>query len=122
MSERGSASVLAVLLAAAIALLGVVVGSWVSVVDLRHRAGAAADLAALAGAQAGLQGLDACAAADRVAAANGGALQHCVADAATVRVAVVLPGRVRVLGVGLPISATGRARAGASLTAARATP
>lgn len=108
----GSASVLvlaAVLVALVVAGATGLVGS---AVVARHRAAAAADLAALAGADVLLgraPGLP-CAAADRVARANGAVLTGCVVTAgdAVVSVAVRPAGRTATVGLAL-----GRARAGA---------
>jgi len=79
---------------AAIGLLGMLLlVTWVSVGCVHvavaaHRAGAAADLAALAGAQALRDGADACAAVGRVAARNDGRVTACSAEGADVRVTV----------------------------------
>lgn len=81
----------------------------------RHRAEAAADLAALAGAGRIGTGGDPCVAAREIAAGNGAAVRSCVVnlDAAartgTVRVVVVTSARLPVVGVR---SVTARARAG----------
>ncbi|MFN2538117.1 MAG: Rv3654c family TadE-like protein [Mycobacteriales bacterium] len=74
----------------------------------RHRAAAAADLAALAGARHLLDGT-ACTAAARVAAAQSAVLENCRLDGAAVCVEVGV--RVGVLG-----TARARARAGQSPT------
>lgn len=54
----------------------------------RRQAAAAADLAAIAGAQAALAGVDPCVRAGAVAGANGGSLRHCVVDGLEVEVQV----------------------------------
>ena len=67
-------------------------------VSARHRAEAAADLAAIAGAAAVGAGRDGCAAAARVAAANQAQVSTCVvaSDASvTVAVTVLLPPALR---------------------------
>lgn len=92
--DEGSATVwtlgLAVLMMAfvySVLLVCVAVGA-------RHRAEAAADLAALAGASAAQAGDDGCAAAARVATANVALLSRCVVGTdrtVTVEVQIVLP-------------------------------
>jgi secretion/DNA translocation related TadE-like protein len=76
----------------------------------RHRAEAAADLAALAGAAAVLDGpAVACVEADRVALANGGRLSRCLVAGEVIEVEVA---RVLPLGRLGRWTAVGRARAG----------
>ena len=72
----------------------------------RHRAGAIADLSALAAA-GGSPGPEACARARRVARANAGRLTSCqiLADGSVLV-------QIELLGSGLPIPARGTARAG----------
>lgn len=95
--DRGSATVWAVLI---VALLCVSAGVLLAVghaLTARHRAGAAADLAALAAADHALDGRTAaCAFADRVAAAQGARLLRCavVGEVADLTVSVG-PARVR---------------------------
>lgn len=100
--------VCAVVWAAAVTLV-VVGGATVA----RHRAGAAADLGALAAAQALLSGRsDPCAAAALVAGAQGARVVECVVEAQSVRVVA----EVRAHAGRLPLpAAQGRARAGRSL-------
>lgn len=84
--------------------------SLASAVLASHRARAAADLAALAGAAMLMRGeraSTACESAARVAAANHGRVQQCVASGAEVRVSVAVHAGVRGLG-----TATASARAG----------
>ena len=88
--QRGSTSVLGLAVAGALVALCLVLAVVVAAVDVRHRAGAAADLAALAGAQAWVHGGQACTTADRVAAANGGRLTRCALTGTAVWVAVVV--------------------------------
>ena len=107
-AEEGSATVLATVLIGALtatAVLALVAGSVL--VDHR-RAQAAADLAALAGATALQEGADGCAAAGRLARANGAVLKTCRTTAATVLVEVVVDtGFADLVG-----TITARARAG----------
>ncbi|MBB3083445.1 Rv3654c family TadE-like protein [Geodermatophilus sabuli] len=109
--ERGSATVWVVALAGALAAIGVAAVLVGSAVVGRHRATGAADLAALAAAEHAVRGrADPCAAAARVADANGARLTGCGVDgAAVVEVAVVVPVRLGPLGVR---EAAARARAG----------
>jgi secretion/DNA translocation related TadE-like protein len=107
-SETGSAAVYAVLLlvlVSAAAGLTVAAGAALAV---RHRAGAAADLAALATADHALEGAAACRHAAAIAAANGARLVRCAisGEVADVLVEVRLPQRL-----GLPaVHARARAR------------
>jgi secretion/DNA translocation related TadE-like protein len=110
--ERGSATVW--LLGAMLAICAICAG-WITVAkaDLsRQRAEVAADLAAIAGAQAASSGdASPCAAAAGIALRNGGRLAACVvsgADSAEVSVAVT----VEVSG---PMPAHAAARAGAAV-------
>ncbi|HEV7212893.1 MAG TPA: Rv3654c family TadE-like protein [Blastococcus sp.] len=111
MDERGSATVWVLLLAGLIAVLGaagvLVGGAFVG----RHRAAAAADFAALAGAGRAVVGdRSACATAADVASANGASLRSCrLLPGAVVDVSVTVPVRLGPLGV---LQAAGRARAG----------
>jgi secretion/DNA translocation related TadE-like protein len=109
--ERGSATVWVVALAGLLAALGtagVLVGA--AVVG-RHRATAAADLAALAGAaRAVVADPAACSVAAGIAAANGAELEECSAGpGAIVDVRVSVPVRLGPLGT---TRARARARAG----------
>ncbi|WP_306318535.1 MULTISPECIES: Rv3654c family TadE-like protein [unclassified Streptomyces] len=78
-SDRGSATVW---VAVAMAAVGVVFGAVLAMgqaVEARHRAGAAADLAALAAADHWTEGRTrACALAERVARAQGAGVVRCV--------------------------------------------
>lgn len=80
----------------------------VGVITTHRRAQTAADLAALAGAQARQRGDDACAAATRVAGANGARLGSCRLAGHDVLVAVVVAAPV----VGTDVELPARARAG----------
>lgn len=116
--ERGSGTVFALGMALVLALAAAAAVLVGQVTTMRHRAEAAADLAALAGAQTQRDGGDGCATADRIAAANGGLLRSCVVGtpavgdpAAAGRVLVQVTVRATVLG-GRTLTAVGVARAG----------
>ncbi|MGY1855129.1 Rv3654c family TadE-like protein [Modestobacter sp. SYSU DS0290] len=110
-AERGSATIWVVALAGLLAAVGVAAVLVGAAVVGRHRATAAADLAALAAAGAAVLGDPAaCSVADQVAAANGAVVASCaVGVGAVVEVHVSVPVRLGPLGV---IDAPGRARAG----------
>jgi secretion/DNA translocation related TadE-like protein len=110
-AERGSASVWVLALAGVLALIGLAVALVGLAAVARHRATAAADLAALAAAGGAVEGeADPCAGAATVAVANGASLRTCTVDPAAVAdVAVVVPVDLGPLGVR---EATARARAG----------
>ncbi|SDC43347.1 helicase/secretion neighborhood TadE-like protein [Geodermatophilus telluris] len=109
--ERGSATVWTVALAGVLVAVGLAAVLVGAAVVARHRAGAAADLAALAGAARAVAGDPAaCDTAGEVARANGAALTACtVADGAVVAVTVEVAVR---LGPLASRTAQGRARAG----------
>ena len=90
--ERGAATVLAVALSGLLLLLGSALAVMAAMVADHRRAQASADLAALGGATALARGQDACAAAARVAQANGGRLRSCEVNGLDVEVAVSVPG------------------------------
>ncbi|WP_245727563.1 Rv3654c family TadE-like protein [Streptomyces vietnamensis] len=76
--DRGAATVWAAFAACALCVVFGVVLALGQAVGARHRAGGAADLAALAAADRALWGeAEACAAASRVAAAQGAELARC---------------------------------------------
>lgn len=76
--DRGSASVYVLAAAAVVLLAGMAASVVGSAVVARHRAGAAADLGALAAASSAPRGSgSACAVAQRVVRANGGRLAGC---------------------------------------------
>lgn len=112
--ERGSGSLLAVIwIAVLLAVAGVAMAVGGSLI-LRARAAAAADLAALAGAGAALDGEAAsCRLAGKIAAANGAALASCRLDAtqAWVEVRLPVPAPVAALLPGSPPSVGARAHA-----------
>jgi secretion/DNA translocation related TadE-like protein len=109
--ERGSATVWVLALAGVLAVVGAAAVLVAAAVTARHRAGGAADLAALAAAGRAVTGdPDACAAAAEVAHRNGARLATCtVEDGAVAAVTVTVPVRLGPLGL---FEATGRARAG----------
>jgi secretion/DNA translocation related TadE-like protein len=109
--ERGSATVWVLALAGVLAVVGAAAVFLAAAVTARHRAGSAADLAALAAAgRAVLGDPDVCAAAGEVARGNGARLGTCTLGAdAVVTVTVAVPVRLGPLGL---YEATGRARAG----------
>jgi secretion/DNA translocation related TadE-like protein len=86
--QRGIATTWAVVLMALLGLLTYVVVAMAGVTAARHRAEAAADLAALAGAVAARDGSDACDAAAAIARANRGALASCSVSDQVVLVSV----------------------------------
>lgn len=107
--EAGVATVVALGLIGVVLLLTLVAVALAAVVGARHRAEAAADLGALAGAVAVRDGGDGCAAASRVAASNDGRVTSCVVTDRTVEVTVVVTtGRM----LGTTWDLTGVARAG----------
>jgi len=109
--ERGSATVWVLALAGALAVVGAAAVLVAAAVTARHRAGGAADLAALAAAGRAVTGDPAaCAVAGEIAERNGARLTACtVEDGGVVAVTVVVPVRLGPLG---RHDATGRARAG----------
>jgi secretion/DNA translocation related TadE-like protein len=108
-SEAGIATIWGLAIIGILMLLAAVSAGVVSLIGARHQAEAAADLAALAGAQAAIDGEDACDAARRIAAANGGALVDCDVEGEIVEIRVQVDGP-RLLGESWVL--TGRARAG----------
>ncbi|WP_109507882.1 Rv3654c family TadE-like protein [Nocardioides speluncae] len=107
--ERGSASLLVVALLGLLMFLGAAM-SFVAGVVADHRAAqSAADLAALAGAQALQRGHDPCAAAGRIAGANGASVRSCAVSGEDVVLEVTVAARSY---AGYSPEVTGRARAG----------
>ena len=90
--ERGSATLFAVAVLGLLVLVGASLGVVAAMVHAHRVAQAAADLAALAGAEAGSRGGDPCAAAARVASANDARLDHCDAAGSDVRIQVTVAG------------------------------
>lgn len=111
-AERGSATVMAAFVVCAALVLALVAGWWAGAVSLRHRAGSAADLAALAGAQELLAGRSPCPAADQLARANGARVVSCRAEAATVLVVVEATAPTSWLGQAWTLTSQRHARAG----------
>jgi secretion/DNA translocation related TadE-like protein len=108
--ERGSATLAAVVLLAAVLVATLVVTGAGSVVLARRQAGTAADLAAVAAAEAWVRGLPACTVAAAVVSRNAGTLRACRVDGAAVGVSVEV--RQGVLGTGWTVSARADAWAG----------
>jgi secretion/DNA translocation related TadE-like protein len=88
-SEEGIGTILALCMSGVLLAVGWVVAGVVAMAATQHRAAAAADLSALAGAGAHRQGHSACEAAAEVALANDARLLSCDDDAGVVRVEVV---------------------------------
>lgn len=113
-SEEGSGTVLALTIIAALLVLTVVIAGLIGVVSANRRASAAADLSALAAADAyrGLTEGDPCAVAADLAARHGAHLESCTfpdrPETVEVTVAVPVAGPMGILG-----PARVRARAGA---------
>jgi secretion/DNA translocation related TadE-like protein len=108
--ERGSATVWAAVGIAAITTVLVVGLHFGAAVIARHRAEAAADLAALAAAGAAVEGAEAaCERAERVVEAMGATLAACHLDGWDALVEAHAPVAIAVPGVD---TASGRARAG----------
>jgi len=108
--ERGSATVVMLGVIAAVLMLTISGLFLASAVLASHRARAAADLAALASAGVLMRGespVAVCQSAARVAAANHGRVQGCVAVGTEVRLTIAVPTGMKGLGV-----ATARSRAG----------
>ena len=84
--DRGSATIYAAFALIALTALGVTVSGFTALAAAKHRAAAAADLAALAGAHALQDGADACASAANLAARNGAELTDCTVDGRVVTV------------------------------------
>lgn len=103
---------LAVLLMASLLVVALAAGGWAGVVGARHRAATAADLAALAAAQAYVRGMAPCTAATPVAVRNGADIVACGVVDGSVRVAVTVPVAVEVLGRAWPFAVRREAWAG----------
>lgn len=76
-TDRGAATVFAAALAMVLVMAATIAILVVTAVLASHRARAAADLSALAGATAAADGLDACRTATALAEANGATLTSC---------------------------------------------
>jgi secretion/DNA translocation related TadE-like protein len=90
--ERGGATLFAVAVIGVLVLVGAGLGVVGAMVHAHRAAQSAADLAALAGAQARARGRDPCAAAAAVAGANHATLEGCAVEAADVRLRVTVAG------------------------------
>jgi secretion/DNA translocation related TadE-like protein len=110
--ERGSASFAAIGLLPLVLLMAAVATGWAGVLDLRTRAAAASDQAALAGAMAHQTATDPCLAAQRLARANGATAIGCDLDGSVVRVIVQMTGEARLLGRTVAVTVSARAAAG----------
>jgi secretion/DNA translocation related TadE-like protein len=110
--QRWSATVLATVVAASVLVLALVVGSWATAVSVRRAATSAADLAALAGAQALVRGQPVCARVDRFARANDAVLVLCRVEGQRVRAVVEVSTTLVVLGRRMPVRSQGAAWAG----------
>ncbi len=114
--QRGSSTVAVAGLVAAVLLLAAALLAFGAASRAAMQAGTAADLSALAAADAarGLRAGDPCTVAGQLASANGAQLSSCQveADGTTVRVAVDVPLHFSALGITL-YQAHAKARAGA---------
>ena len=108
-AESGSATLLVVVAATVLLMVGAALTLVVAMVADHRRAQSAADLAALAGAQAVARGRDGCAEAAGVAEANGARLLSCAATGREVEVQVEVSGP---RWLGQTPDLTARARAG----------
>jgi secretion/DNA translocation related TadE-like protein len=91
-AERGSATLFAVAVIGLLVLVGAALGVVGAMVHAHRVAQSAADLAALAGAQAHQRGADGCAAAAAIATANGATLDSCATAGADLQVRVTVAG------------------------------
>jgi secretion/DNA translocation related TadE-like protein len=90
--EGGAASLFAVACLSVLVLVGSALGVVAAMVHAHRVAQSAADLAALAAAAEAAEGGDACAAAGRIAAANGAGLDACQVTGGDVEVVVMVDG------------------------------
>jgi secretion/DNA translocation related TadE-like protein len=109
--EHGSATLFAVAVIGVLVLVGGALGVVAALVHAHRVAQSAADLAALAGAEARARGRDPCGAAAAIAAANGAGVDSCAVEGFDVRVQVTVPGP-RWLGQRHDLSAQARAGPG----------
>lgn len=91
-TERGSATVLVLVFAAVLLLVGCALGVVAAMVHAHRVAQSGADLAALSAARALSLGGDPCVEAGRIAAADGVRVVGCQVDGATVTVTVTAAG------------------------------
>lgn len=106
--ERGSATPFAVACLGLLVLVAAALGVVTAMVHAQRRAQSAADLGALAAAQALARGADGCAVGGRVAGANGAALTSCQVAGREVRLSVEVAGP-RWLGQTADLTAEARA-------------
>ncbi len=90
--ERGSATLLVLAMAGVLLLIGAALGVVVAMVRAHRTAQSAADLAALAGAQAVQRGSDACGRATEIARANDARMSACSCRGSVVTVQVTVAG------------------------------
>jgi secretion/DNA translocation related TadE-like protein len=90
--ERGSATLFAVAVIGLLVLVGAGLGVVGAMVHAHRVAQSAADLAALAGAEARGRGGDPCVAAASIAEANGATLDSCAVEGFDVRLQVTVAG------------------------------
>ncbi|MGJ9412748.1 Rv3654c family TadE-like protein [Aeromicrobium sp. CF4.19] len=79
-AQRGAVSVHGIWVVVGLAVVALLLVQVVALVQLRHRAASAADLAALAASRASVGGDDGCAAAEVIARRNHARLQTCRMD------------------------------------------
>lgn len=90
--QRGSATLFAVAVIGVLVLVGAGLGVVGALVHAHRIAQSAADLSALAGAEAWGRGRDPCTASAAVASANAAVLDSCAVDGLDVRVQVTVAG------------------------------
>jgi secretion/DNA translocation related TadE-like protein len=90
--ERGSATLLALAMIGVLVLVGAALGVVAAMVQAHRVAQSAADLAALAGAEAQARGRDPCARAAELASGNDATLDSCTVQGSDVRVQVTVAG------------------------------
>lgn len=91
-SERGSATLFAVAVVGLLVLVGAALGVVAAMVHAHRAAQSAADLAALAGAEALTRGSDPCSTAAAMAGANDARLDSCTVEGSDVRLVVTVAG------------------------------
>ena len=106
--ERGSGTLIVLAVSGLLMFVGLALGGVAAIVLAHRSAQAAADLAALAAASAAASGVDACAAAEEIAAANTSSLIGCERVGAVVTVAVRVDGP-RLMGRRYDVTAEARA-------------
>ncbi|WP_164512566.1 Rv3654c family TadE-like protein [Nocardioides baekrokdamisoli] len=92
LTDRGSATMFVAVALTVVLFAGLAVATVNGLVVVHRRAQSAADLAALAGAGALMTASDPCAAAGRIAAANGATVEDCQPTPDAVTVVVSVPG------------------------------